>query len=97
MSDQALRDLVSEYEARRQEALALYDLDDDRERPELESLVELAASACGVPMATINVLTPDEQVQVASVGFEGSRRSGLSSRSARCSSIPTPYCRTAKT
>lgn len=72
MSDQALRSLVSEYEARRQEALALYDLD-DRERPELESLVELAASACGVPMATINVLTPDEQVQVASVGFKGSR------------------------
>ncbi|UUL77119.1 GAF domain-containing sensor histidine kinase [Pseudarthrobacter sp. Fe7] len=36
----------------------------------LENLVELAAKLCGVPYGVINVLTSDEQRQVAAVGFE---------------------------
>lgn len=57
----------------RQEALTAYGiLDADHvARPELRSLVGLAADACGVPMATLNFFTRDEQVQVESVGFEG--------------------------
>lgn len=36
----------------------------------LQNLVELAAKLCGVPFGVINVITSDEQRQVAAVGFE---------------------------
>ena len=36
----------------------------------LENLVELAAKLCGVPFGVINVLTSDEQRQVAAVGID---------------------------
>ncbi|WP_235008738.1 GAF domain-containing protein [Arthrobacter sp. SLBN-122] len=36
----------------------------------LQNLVELAAKLCGVPNGVINVVTSDEQRQVAAVGFE---------------------------
>lgn len=36
----------------------------------LQNLVELAAKLCGVPFGVINVVTSDEQRQVAAVGFE---------------------------
>lgn len=36
----------------------------------LENLVQLAAKLCGVPYGVINVVTSDEQQQVAAVGFE---------------------------
>ncbi|WP_457946644.1 GAF domain-containing sensor histidine kinase [Pseudarthrobacter sp. alpha12b] len=36
----------------------------------LQNLVELAAKLCGVPYGVINVVTSDEQRQVAAVGFE---------------------------
>lgn len=36
----------------------------------LQNLVQLAAKLCGVPFGVINVLTSDEQRQVAAVGFE---------------------------
>ncbi|GAA4672086.1 GAF domain-containing sensor histidine kinase [Nocardioides nanhaiensis] len=60
-------------ERRRQEALAEYGLLDPHavSRPELRSLVALAAQACGVSMATLNLITEDHQHQVESVGFEG--------------------------
>jgi signal transduction histidine kinase len=41
--------------------------------PALQSLVDLASRVSGVPKATINLITDDEQVQVATVGFEGGR------------------------
>ena len=40
-------------------------------RPELRALVDLATRSAGVPMGTINLITADEQLQVATVGFEG--------------------------
>jgi signal transduction histidine kinase len=40
-------------------------------RPELRALVELATRSAGVPMGTINLITADEQLQVATVGFDG--------------------------
>jgi signal transduction histidine kinase len=40
-------------------------------RRELAALVDLAARIADVPHATINLLTADEQHQVATVGFEG--------------------------
>ncbi|MEW1806349.1 GAF domain-containing sensor histidine kinase [Pseudarthrobacter sp. NPDC080039] len=36
----------------------------------LQNLVQLAAKLCGVPFGVINVVTEDEQQQVAAVGFE---------------------------
>ena len=36
----------------------------------LQNLVQLAAKLCGVPYGVINVVTSDEQQQVAAVGFE---------------------------
>jgi len=36
----------------------------------LRNLVQLAAKLCGVPFGVINVVTSDEQQQVAAVGFE---------------------------
>lgn len=36
----------------------------------LKNLVQLAAKLCGVPFGVINVVTSDEQQQVAAVGFE---------------------------
>ncbi|WP_300399862.1 GAF domain-containing sensor histidine kinase [Nocardioides sp.] len=40
-------------------------------RPELTALAELAARVCGVSSAFISVITDDELLQLASVGFEG--------------------------
>ena len=39
-------------------------------RQDLLALVEVAAQVAGVPMATINLVTETEQVQVAAVGFD---------------------------
>ncbi|NUT72416.1 GAF domain-containing sensor histidine kinase [Pseudarthrobacter sp. C4D7] len=36
----------------------------------LQNLVQLAAKLCGVPYGVINVVTSDEQQQVAAIGFE---------------------------
>lgn len=68
-----------EGEARRQRALRTYDLLDEHHpsRAEIRGLVALAATASGVPMAVINLLTEDEQHQVEAVGFTG----GVSPRS----------------
>lgn len=45
---------------------------EDLPRPELKALVNLATRSAGVPMGTINLITADEQLQVATVGFDGS-------------------------
>jgi signal transduction histidine kinase len=39
--------------------------------PDLPSVVELAAFVCGVPNAVVNIITSDEQHQIAAYGFEG--------------------------
>ena len=44
---------------------------EDLPRPELQALVDLATRSAGVSMGTINLITADEQLQVATVGFEG--------------------------
>ena len=53
-------------------ALQTYDVLQDGPRRELVALVDVAARLAGVPMATINLITADEQRQVATVGFEAS-------------------------
>jgi len=57
----------------RMRALETYQVLDAPPRRELEALVELAAKFTGVPMATINLITEAEQVQVATYGFVGGR------------------------
>jgi signal transduction histidine kinase len=44
----------------------------DPPRPDLLALVEVAAQVAQVPMATINLITDTEQVQVATHGFDAS-------------------------
>ncbi len=60
-------------DAERVQALERYEVLHAPPRRELEALVELAAKFTGVPMATINLITVDEQVQVATYGFAGER------------------------
>jgi signal transduction histidine kinase len=57
-------------DTRRVEAIERYDVLHHPPRSDLRALVELAAIVADVPMATINLITADEQVQVATVGFE---------------------------
>jgi len=38
--------------------------------PDLPAVVELAAYICGVPNAVVNIISADQQHQIASVGFE---------------------------
>lgn len=57
----------------RVQVLEKYDVLDTPPRRELVALVELAATISGVPMATINLITDAEQVQVATYGLAGGR------------------------
>ncbi len=56
----------------REETITAYDVLDGPPRRELLALVDLAARVAGVPFATINLFTSDNQHQVATVGFAGS-------------------------
>lgn len=51
--------------------LERYGLDEGPTDPELQQVARLAAAVCGVPTATVNLLDPDLQHQVATVGFDG--------------------------
>jgi signal transduction histidine kinase len=64
---------VSTPAERRVAALDRYGVLDSEPRPALLALVDLASRISGVPKATINLITADEQVQVATVGFRGGR------------------------
>jgi signal transduction histidine kinase len=64
--------LLSIEDERRVAGIEAYGALDDVPRPELLAVVELAAAVCGVPMATINLITATEQHQVATRGFEAS-------------------------
>ncbi|MCT9821295.1 GAF domain-containing sensor histidine kinase [Microbacterium sp. W1N] len=54
----------------RVEAIARYDVLTGPAEPDLEGLVQLAASLCAVPKAVINIIDERHQHQVAAVGFE---------------------------
>ena len=56
----------------RERAIAAYGVLHGPPRPELDSLVQLAAQLAGVPFAAVNLLGSDVQHQVATTGFEGS-------------------------
>lgn len=54
----------------RREAIAEYEVVGRPPEPDLQGLVELAATLCGVPRAVINIIDDRSQHQVAAVGFE---------------------------
>ena len=60
-----------EHDAARMAELERYQVLSAEPRPELTALAELAARVCGVSSAFISVITDDELLQLASVGFEG--------------------------
>ena len=62
--------MTTDQDARRIAAIEGYGLLNDVPRTELQALVDLAALVSGVPMATINLITTDEQHQLATHGFE---------------------------
>ncbi|MHC6595111.1 GAF domain-containing sensor histidine kinase [Arthrobacter sp. C152] len=45
-------------------------LADDRAQGSLDNLVRLAASLCAVPYSVVNIITDDEQVQIAAAGID---------------------------
>ena len=57
---------------RRVAGIQAYGALDDVPRPELAAVVELAARICGVPMATVDIITGTEQHQLAAFGVEAS-------------------------
>ncbi|MDI6104815.1 GAF domain-containing sensor histidine kinase [Actinoplanes sp. NEAU-A12] len=56
------RELLAELEA--------YGVLDGDRIADLDAIVGIAATLCDVPTAVINILTPDQQLQIAAIGFE---------------------------
>ncbi|SDR78246.1 sensor histidine kinase [Agrococcus carbonis] len=56
----------------RREAIAEYALIGAPPEPDLQGLVDLAATVCGVPTAVINIIDDRAQHQIAAIGFEPS-------------------------
>ncbi len=56
----------------RREAIAEYRVVGQPPEPDLEGLVQLAATICGVSTAVINIIDDRSQHQIAAVGFEAS-------------------------
>lgn len=56
----------------RREAIAEYQVVGQPPEPDLEGLVQLAATICGVSTAVINIIDDRSQHQIAAVGFEPS-------------------------
>ena len=71
MTAPLVQDVATPGEAARLRALDDYELLRRGERRDLRALVALAAQVCDVPMATLNLITVDEQHQIATVGFTG--------------------------
>lgn len=63
---------MTQTDARRVAEIGRYRVLWEPPRPDLVALVEVAAQVARVPMATINLITDTEQVQVAAVGFAAS-------------------------
>jgi len=57
------------HDVTRREAIAQYRLIGEPSEPDLQGLVELAATICGVPTAVINIIDDRMQHQVAAVGL----------------------------
>jgi signal transduction histidine kinase len=62
--------IASERDSRRVAELDRYRVLREPPRQDLLALVEIAAQVADVPMATINLITETEQVQVAAAGFD---------------------------
>lgn len=58
------------HDVTRREAIAQYRLVGEPSEPDLQGLVELAATICGVPTAVINIIDDRMQHQVAAVGIQ---------------------------
>ncbi|MFJ4037781.1 ATP-binding protein [Microbacterium sp. NPDC090007] len=58
------------HDVTRREAIAQYRLVGEPPEPDLQGLVELAATVCGVPTAVINIIDDRLQHQVAAVGIQ---------------------------
>ncbi len=58
------------HDVTRREAIALYRLVGEPPEPDLQGLVELAATVCGKPRAVINIIDDRAQHQVAAVGLQ---------------------------
>lgn len=58
------------HDVSRREAIAQYRLVGEPSEPDLQGLVELAATVCGVPTAVINIIDDRMQHQVAAVGIQ---------------------------
>lgn len=65
-------------EAHRRRVLERYHALDGEPLPDLDAVARLAATICGVPNATVNLISAEHQHQVATAGFVG----GVSPRSA---------------
>ena len=72
MTTELVQHRTATADAARLRALDDYELLRRGERRDLRALVALAAQVCGVPMATLNLITAAEQHQIATVGFTGS-------------------------
>lgn len=62
--------MVAPQELMRRAAIAAYDVVGEPPEPDLQGLVEVAATVCGVGSAVVNIIDDQFQYQVASVGFE---------------------------
>lgn len=58
------------HDVTRREAIAQYRLVGEPSEPDLQGLVELAATVCGVPTAVINIIDDRMQHQIAAVGIQ---------------------------
>ncbi len=58
------------HDVTRRDAIAQYHLVGEPSEPDLQGLVELAATVCGVPTAVINIIDDRMQHQIAAVGIQ---------------------------
>lgn len=58
------------HDVTRRDAIAQYHLVGEQSEPDLQGLVELAATVCGVPTAVINIIDDRMQHQIAAVGIQ---------------------------
>jgi signal transduction histidine kinase len=61
--------LSTAHDVTRRQTIADYELLDDPPEADLQGLVQLAATICGVPTAVINIIDDRFQHQIAAVGF----------------------------
>lgn len=57
-------------ERQREIALGRYGVLTETTEPDIQSLVDLIAQVCDVPYATINIISQDQQHQIATTGFD---------------------------